>query len=144
MVTSDFAYIIFKEHLGDDAGDIDTSFPFVGSQSSVKSFTISGYPINGYVIVNLEDMQNNLHAVKINGRNLPGLDLINVDPKDRLLRLNMDEIPEGFLKNGTNTIQILLGASEGAEVESHIFDNFLIHDAVIHWRETDKPREKSY
>lgn len=130
MATSDFTYITFNEHLGDNQGDIDTGFPFMGTRSSVKSFRIDGEPISGYVIVNTQDLDWRTHSILINDRNLPGADLINESSGKITSRLSMDEIPEGFLRNGTNTIQIIM--NQNPDVENQ--DNFLIFDAVVHWK----------
>ena len=132
MAVSDFTYITFREHLGDNQDDLDTSFPFMGSKTSVKSFTIDGEPISGYVIVNTEDMDWHFHKILINDRNLPGLDLWNVSSGKRISRLSMDEVPEGFLRNGTNTIQIIRTHVEHEDVDDQ--DNFIIHDVVVHWK----------
>jgi hypothetical protein len=48
MANSDFTYITFNEHLGDNQNDIkNVSFPFMGTRSSVKSFRIEAEPISG-------------------------------------------------------------------------------------------------
>ena len=102
----------------------------MGTRSSVKSFRVDGEPISGYVIVNTGDMDCRNHIILINDRDLPGNDLLNESSGETISRLSMDEIPEGFLRNGTNTIQIIM--NQNPEVENQ--DNFLIWDAVVHWK----------
>jgi hypothetical protein len=71
MVNSDFAVITFDEHLGDVQFDIKTTYPFMGSMSSIKTFDILGSPINGYIITKTQDMYLPNHLIIINGRELP-------------------------------------------------------------------------
>jgi hypothetical protein len=127
MVNSDFAVIVFNEHLGDKKGDIDTSFPFMGFMSSVKEFNIDGEPLNGYIIIHTSDMFWPVPRILINDRDLPGQDIRNT-AADWRSKLSIDDIPTGFLKHGVNTIQIRSGPSTGS-------DNFLVHRLVVHWRE---------
>jgi hypothetical protein len=42
----------------------------------------------------------------------------------------MERIPSGFLKAGTNTIQIARSAVAKEKV-----DNFLVRSVTVHWRE---------
>jgi hypothetical protein len=59
MANSDFAFLPFYEHLGDNKSDIPmTKLPFMGLSSSVKRFNIEGNPLNGYVLVKVGGIQH--------------------------------------------------------------------------------------
>ena len=66
----DFRYIFFGEHLGNDPTDLDSTFPFVGFQSSVKSFEIPGQPVEGYFLVGVRDLQTKHTRTLINGQHI--------------------------------------------------------------------------
>jgi hypothetical protein len=125
-MASSFAVISFDEHLGDNVADHTApGFTFTGNQTSVRNFNISGIPVGtGYLIVQTFDVQNKGHRILVNGADLPGQDLVRTS-KNRWQDV-MDIIPEGFLRQGNNTIQILR-ASGG--------DNILIGKVAINWLE---------
>jgi hypothetical protein len=131
--------------------DIKTTFPFMGSMSSIKTFDIHGSPINGYIITKTQDMYLPNHLIVINGRELPVNASNNYESRRSVVRLSLDKIPEGFLINGTNTIQFKLSSIDLPSLdeigdprfsrpvmpweEMGRKDDFLILDVVIHWRE---------
>jgi hypothetical protein len=134
MANSDFAFLPFYEHLGDNKSDIPmTKLPFMGLSSSVKRFNIEGNPLNGYVLIKVGGIQYFDAEILINDRDLPEGDIGSVDERALIYNVWFDEIPRGYLKYGENTIQIKSGPSKT--------DNFLIFDVVVHWRETASDKE---
>ena len=127
---ANFAVVNFNEHLGNSVDDLNApGFTFTGNQTSARNFNISGAPIGtGYLIVQTLDVQNEGHRILINGGDLPGQDLVRTQV-NRWQDV-MDTIPEGFLRQGNNSIQIIR-ASGG--------DNILIGAMVIHWQEQSSP-----
>lgn len=118
----------FKEHLGDKQADLPgTGFQFVGNKSSVKQFEVEGSPTGGYLLMQVDDINDSNHNVLINGKNIPGSKDILGEPQR--WETWMESIPSGFLKKGNNTLQIVRDTSVG--------DNFLVADVAIHWRESD-------
>ena len=68
---ADFIYIFIGEHLGNDATDVNSTFPFMGSASSVNSFNIQGKPLDGYFIVGARDLPTKDTRTLINGQHIP-------------------------------------------------------------------------
>jgi hypothetical protein len=124
-MASSFAVISFDEHLGDNVADLTSpGFTFTGNQTSVRNFNISGIPVGtGYLIAQTFDVQNKGHRIMVNGADLPGQDLVRTSA-NRWQDV-MDIIPEGFLRQGNNTIQILRASG----------DNILIGKVAINWLE---------
>lgn len=122
-VHSDFNVVIFREHLGDNVGDLNTDFPFRGRSSTKKNFRIEGRPVDdAFLLINHNNVNSSSHTIEINDRELPWLDIIDADDK---FTTQMKLIPPGFLRNGNNTIQIHQKGS----------DNIIIMEVVVHWRE---------
>jgi hypothetical protein len=122
-VRSDFNVIRINEHLGDNAGDINTDFPFVGSQSTVKRFRIEGDPVDdAYLLITHTQVNSHAHVIKINNQDLPWLDILDADDKPVT---QMKTIPPGILMRGQNTLQVLLNGT----------DNFIVYDVAVNWRE---------
>lgn len=127
-VHADFQLITFNEHLGDSAGDIGTSMPFMGDQTTKKTFNVDGSPTGlGYLELQVYDIHSSSHKVLINDKDLGGFDIPTGPVEDRW-QTWMDGIENGVLKKGQNTIQIKR-ASGG--------DNFLVGNVAVHWRELD-------
>jgi hypothetical protein len=125
-----FRYIFFGEHLGDDPGDLNSGFPFVGFQSSVKSFEIPGQPVDGYFLVAVNDLQKKYTRTLINGQTIPHT---TIQPGGERHHVWFCDIPRGMLVQRTNTIQFKSG-------DKMLNDNFEIWQVVVHWREeSDKP-----
>ena len=73
---ADFEIISFQKHLGDKAGDLNTSAKFVGGQTTEKKFNIGKKPSGpGYITLQLYDVHSSGHHIIINGRDLPGMDI---------------------------------------------------------------------
>lgn len=127
MQRADYLVVRFNEHLGDDRQDLRTRFPFVGERSTAKRFRLAKKPVgDGYVIVQAAGVEGLGSRILINGRNLPGVDLI---PTGRARALDVvDVIPEDYFAAGDNTIQFR--AQRG--------DNFVVHNVIVHWRESDE------
>ena len=122
-VHSDFNVVPIREHLGDKASDLNTDFPFMGRNSSVKKFRIEGDPVDdAFLLINHTDVHQNGHVIKINGQDLPWLDIIDADGK---FATQMKLIPPGLLFRGDNTLQVVQKGD----------DNFIVFDVVVHWRE---------
>ena len=123
IARSDFNLILINEHLGDNQGDINTDFPFVGSQSTRKNFRIEGEPIDdAYVLFNHTQVNSFSHKILINNQELPFLEIMDANdkPVTQMARIN-----PGTLIQGTNSFQVVLGGS----------DNFIFYFAVVNWRE---------
>lgn len=124
----DFTNRTFGEELGDIAGQLSKpGFVFKGDESSKKEFEIEGNPTGGYLLMQVYDIHDSKHRVKINNNYLPGSTEVHGEPGR--WETWMEEIPGGFLKKGNNTIQFVRDTSVG--------DNFLIATVAIHWRESD-------
>ncbi len=124
-VRSDFNVVPIREHLGDNSGDINTDFPFRGRSSSVKEFRIEGDPVDdAYLLINHTNVNSSSHSIKINGRELPWIDIFDADDKSVT---QMKLIPPGFLFRGTNSVQIIQSGT----------DNFIVFEVIVHWREQD-------
>lgn len=121
----DFRYIFFGEHLGNDPTDLDSTFPFVGFQSSVKSFEIPGQPVEGYFLVGVRDLQTKHTRTLINGQHIQHQ---SIEPGGEQYHVWFCDIERGMLVHGTNTIQFLSGDDTRS-------DNFEIWQVVVHWRD---------
>ena len=125
-MAANFTVVAFDEHLGDNVADLNApGFTSTGNQTSVRNFNVAGVPTGtGYLIIQTLDVQNKGHRILINEADLPGQDLV----RTRANRWQdvMDIIPEGFLRQGNNTIQVRR-ASGG--------DNILIGKVAINWQE---------
>ena len=104
---ADFAYIEYHEHLGDDASDIDTNFPFMGSISSVKSFNIQGQPLDGYFLISTYELQTPLTEILINDKDVrPPAQYSTIPTSDEeqhgQRRVWFHSISRGILEQGTN------------------------------------------
>ncbi|MBB6096207.1 hypothetical protein HNQ60_005129 [Povalibacter uvarum] len=127
---ADFQVFTFNEHLGDNQGDIDTDFDFKGQRSSKRTFQINQtlFEVDGYVSYQVSHVDELAHEILINDQPLPAVDVFRTGQGDHTgLQTHTDVIPARFLKTGANTIQF----------ERHGGDNFLIHHAIVHWREID-------
>ncbi|MHC4278179.1 MAG: DUF7383 domain-containing protein [Planctomycetota bacterium] len=123
---ADYEIIHFWEHLGDKEGDISTSATFVGNQTTVRNFFIGQAPYGpGYITLQLYDVHNAGHQIKINGVNLGGADIRKHAKSDNWYTWT-DVIEGGKLKQGNNTVQIVR-ASGG--------DNLVVDSVIINWRE---------
>ena len=123
IARADFNLIMFNEHLGDNAGDINTDFPFKGASSSIKSFRIEGEPTDdAFLLMNHTQVNSLGHKVLVNGQELPDLPVKDADDKSVT---QMASIPPGRLQKGNNTLQFKLSGS----------DNFIIFYVVVNWRE---------
>ena len=127
MPKANFSVVVFNEHLGDDAGAFTPAFTFVGNQTSEKNFNVPGVPTDdGYLIIQVFDVQNQGHRIQINGRDLPNVDIVRT--RENEWQDVMDTFPAGVLRQGNNRIRILR-ASGG--------DDIIVGAAVIHWKEQD-------
>ena len=128
MPKANFTIVVFNEHLGNNVADLNApAFTFVGNQTILKSFNIPGISTDsGYLIIQVLDVKNQGHRIRVNGTDLPGIDIVRT--RENEWQDVMDVIPAGILQQGNNTIQILR-ASGG--------DNILVGNAVINWKEQD-------
>ncbi len=123
---ADFEVISFWEHLGDKAGDINTSAKFVGNQTTVRNFSIGQPPLGrGYITLQLFDVHDGGHHIKINGQELGGADIRKHSKAGYWLTWT-DVIGYGILKQGNNTIQIVRAGGG---------DNFIVDSVIVNWRE---------
>ncbi len=128
MPKANFEIVIINEQIGEKEGVLEAHwYPFVGDQTSVKSFDIPGVPTGlGYIIIQVFDVQNMGHKIIINGEDLPGEDIIRTSA-NRWQDVT-DIIPARLLKKGNNTIKIRCAESG---------DNIMLGAAMIHWKEED-------
>ena len=106
-------------------GDLDRDETFVGNESTVRTFNISGTPTGtGYLVVTVYDLEDSEHRVLINGRDLGSFDIPKAPTANRW-QTWMDRIESGVLRSGTNTIQLRRHSGE---------DNFVVRDVVVQWR----------
>jgi hypothetical protein len=137
---SDFRIIHFQEHLGEHEGVHDEAvtelgvdpFTFKEKSSSIKSFDVGRDPREGYILIQTYDVDFSYHRILINGNDIPSnFDIVahvEVDAHEaRYWRIWYTTIPNGFLVEGENTIQIIAGDD----------DDFLINDVIINFREKD-------
>ena len=125
IVRTDFRVLPINEYLGNRPDELDVDFPFVGRQSSVKTFRMSGLPTgDGYLLLTYAFLRGAGHIIKINGRDLPWVDMLPSNEASTHLK----PIAAPFLVPGLNTLQIFLNGPA-----------FLIYYAVVHWRERDYP-----
>lgn len=135
---ADFRIIHFQEHLGEHEGahddavtDLDVNpFTFKEKHSSIKTFDVGTDPREGYILMQTYDVDFSYHRILINGNDLPSnFDIVaQVEVgvhEARYWRIWYTTIPNGFLVEGENTIQIIAGDD----------DDFLINDVIINFRE---------
>ena len=135
---ADFRVVHFQEHLGEHPGAHDDAvadlgvnpFTFKDKHSSVKTFDVGTDPREGYILMQTYDVDFSYHRILINGQDLPtNFDIVAhvwVDPVDgNYWRIWYTTIPNGFLVEGDNTIEIIAGDE----------DDFLINDVIINFRE---------
>ncbi len=123
-VHSDFNVVPIREHLGDNVNDINTDFPFVGGQSSVRQFRIEGNPVDdAYLLINHTHVHSDGHVIRINGTDLPWLDILANN--EGRYTTHMKLIPPGLLFNGMNSVQVVRNGG----------DNFIVFEIIVHWRE---------
>lgn len=128
MSRADFRIVLFFEHLGNREGDLETDFPFVGNQTSIKTFDVGGTPAGeGYVLLQTYDVDTYRHSLIINGLETGYVHLL-AQVGAAHWHTAMFTFPKELLHTGENTMQILR-ASGG--------DNFLVGPAAVHWREED-------
>lgn len=75
LIRSDFVILRIRSKLGSNESLLpESSFPFVGN-SVEKTFYINGNPQEGYIIIQLYNV-NAKHRILINGNNLPEHDIL--------------------------------------------------------------------
>lgn len=120
IIRSDFVLLRIRSKLGSNESSLpESNFPFIGN-SVEKEFHIDGIPQEGYIIIQLYNV-NAEHRILVNGKNLPEHDIL-VNTKGWTIWT--DEIPNGILVNGPNSIRI----------EAIGNDNFAIRHIILQWR----------
>lgn len=113
MAQADFKWVNF-----------DTNFNSSTTNAS-RTFTVDSTPANdtGYLLVQAFDVERGNHRLRLNDKDLPSFDI----PKhgDKQWFTWMDRIPPGFLKKGTNKLEILRMGQE----------DFTVANVAVHWRE---------
>jgi len=123
MARSDFVWIVVDEVL-------NTSNPFV-----TREFELEGRPMDtGYLLIQVLDVEVGVHRIFINDEPLPSFDIPPQEGKGRWTTW-MDRIPEGFLRQGRNTITIR--AASAADNLLIVADPFRVANVAVHWRERD-------
>lgn len=128
MPKANFDIVIFNEQIGGKKEEIKAPFySLTGDQTTQKNFNVPGVPTgHGYIILQVYDVQNKGHKIIINGKDLPGEDIIRT--RENEWQDVTDVIPEGTLVQGNNTIQIKGASSD---------DNIMIGAVMINWKERD-------
>ena len=125
VLRTDFKVLQINEYLGNRPDELDphVGFPFVGRQSSVKTFRIAGTPSDdGYLLLTYAYAKGAGHIIKLNDRDLPRVDIFpSTEPSTHL-----KPIASQFLVPGLNTPQIVLNGPA-----------LLVYYAVVHWRALD-------
>jgi hypothetical protein len=125
ILRTDFKVLQINEYLGNRPEELDprVGFPFVGRQSSVKTFRITGTPSDdGYLLLTYRYARTASHIIKINDRDLPWVDIFPSNEETTHLK----PIKSQFLVSGLNTLQIVLNGPP-----------LLVYYAVVHWRALD-------
>ena len=124
-VASDFAMIYFGEHLGTNEADLSAPWAtFVGNQSSHKEFNVGNPPTSAaYMLIQTLNVGVFSHQIYINGIKLDGYHI----PQYPGWSMWMMVIPEGTLRHGANTLQIVRDETSS--------DSFVVGHVVVHWRE---------
>ena len=115
MPHSDFAMLRFDEHFTED------------NPEETVQFIIEGNPVGpGYLLIQVADVEAARHRIRINGMELPGVDIAPSSQSD-VWTAWMDRIPQGFLRQGTNAVAIHRMGD----------DSFHVLNLVVHWRAVD-------
>ena len=123
---ADYEVIPLWEYLGDNESDINTSAKFCGNQTSVKEFNIDQMPTGmGFLTLQTYDVLNSGHHIKINGKELTGMDLPR-HPAENRWDTWTEVVESNLLKKGKNTIQITRAGGG---------DNFIVKNVVVNWKE---------
>lgn len=124
-VGSDFTMLYFGEHLGPNEADLPVQrAAFVGNQTSAKHFTVDNQPATeAYMLLQTLHVGVFSHRILINGQALEGYQL----PQHQGWATWMVGIPDGILRHGANTLQILR--------DTDTDDSFAVAHVAIHWRE---------
>jgi hypothetical protein len=125
VLRTDFKVLQINEYLANRPEELDprVGFPFVGRQSSVKTFRITGTPSDdGYLLLTYAFAKGAGHIIKINDRDLPWVDILPSSEATTHLK----PIESQFLVPGLNTLQIVLNGPA-----------LLVYYAVVHWRALD-------
>lgn len=122
-VRTDFKVITVNEFLGNNPSEINTDFPFVGRQSSIKTFQIDWLPIDdAYLLLTHSPISYAGNVIRINNRDLPWIDIF----ESHEAATHLKTIPPGFLVRGVNTFQVFLNGP-----------GFIIYYVAVHWREQE-------
>jgi hypothetical protein len=127
VLRTDFKVLQINEYLANRPEELDprVGFPFVGRQTSVKTFRITGMPSDdGYLLLTYAFAKGAGHIIKLNDRDLPWVDIFASNEATTHLK----PIAAPFLVPGLNTLQIVLNGPA-----------ILIYYAVVHWRALEYP-----
>lgn len=122
VLRTDFKVLQINEYLANSADELDArvGFPFVGRQTSLKTFRITGIPSDdGYLLLTYAFGRGASHIIKLNDRDLPWVDIFPSNEATTHLK----PISAPFLVPGLNTLQIVLNGPA-----------LLVYYAVVHWR----------
>jgi hypothetical protein len=122
---ANYALLDFREHLGKDEDALDVPWAdFVGDQSSTETFTVpTDDPVDGYVELQVYDVQAYGHEIVVNGDPLAGFD---IPPHDGW-QYWMDSLTGADLVAGENEIEI--------HRDPETLDEFVVGTVTVHWRE---------
>jgi hypothetical protein len=114
MARSDFVVVSFNQTF--NASNVIAS----------ETFTVEGTPTGpAYLLIQARDVEQGNHQIRINGVDLPDLDIPSHSNNSQEWFTWMDVIPAGRLESGQNTITIRRVANE----------DFRVNNVAIHWRE---------
>ncbi len=136
MAKMNMKSLYFGQHLGDnkeDLPEVNQYFTWVGDQTRKESgvFQIGSKlrpADDAYLLIRSYDVDNQAHTIRVNGKDLPGINLAT-KAKEKRWQVFYDQIPANTLHAGENLVQIFRNKSS--------LDNFVIHSIIVHWIEND-------
>jgi hypothetical protein len=133
---SDFKHIRVHKQIGDDP-PFFPNIQQVGT-SLTETFTAGAGVADGYILLQVFGVQGIRARIRINNQDLPGVDIqpsVTAPPANMYWYTWWDFIPDGILHQGQNTLEIRAGGLTGGSGPP--FDDIVIEDVVIHYRESD-------
>ena len=122
---ANYARCSFQQHLGPTADSLDVSWAeFSGNSTDRVSFAVStDAPVEPYVEMQVYDVSEFSHEIRVNGTELTGFDIAPGEG----WQYWMDTIADTQLRQGHNTIQFRRDRDTG--------DAFIVGTVVVHWKE---------
>ena len=122
---ANYARCSFQQHLGPSADSLDVTWAdFSGDSTDQVTFTVpTDAPVEPYVEMQVYDVSEFSHEIRVNGTELTGFDIAPGEGWQHW----MDTIADTQLQEGTNTLQF--------RRDRDTDDAFVVGTAVVHWKE---------